>query len=92
MKIRSIVVDGVGKFSSRTEVAGLGSGVNILAAGNEEGKSTVFRAVRACLCFHRWVSFSDHRYSLPDGGAVSLAVYVCERCAATKCVPHNRTP
>ena len=49
MKITSIVVDGVGKFSSRTEVAGLGSGVNILAAGNEEGKSTVFRAVRACL-------------------------------------------
>jgi chromosome segregation ATPase len=49
MKITSIVVDGVGKFGTRTEVVGLGSGVNILAAGNEEGKSTVFRAVRACL-------------------------------------------
>jgi len=49
MKINSIVVDGVGKFGTRTEVVGLGSGVNILAAGNEEGKSTVFRAVRACL-------------------------------------------
>ena len=48
MEINSIVVDGVGKFGIRSEVTGLGSGVNILAAGNEAGKSTLFRAVRAC--------------------------------------------
>lgn len=49
MQFTSIVVDGVGKFGTRTEVTGLGPGVNILAAGNEAGKSTLFRAVRACI-------------------------------------------
>lgn len=49
MQFTSIVVDGVGKFGTRTEITGLGPGVNILAAGNEAGKSTLFRAVRACL-------------------------------------------
>lgn len=49
MQFTSIVVDGVGKFGTRTEITGLGPGVNILAAGNEAGKSTLFHAVRACL-------------------------------------------
>jgi uncharacterized protein YhaN len=30
-------------------VSGLGAGVNVLAAGNEAGKSTLFRAIRICL-------------------------------------------
>jgi hypothetical protein len=49
MRITSVAVDGVGKFGTQTEIAGLGHGVNILAAGNEAGKSTLFRAIRACL-------------------------------------------
>ena len=49
MKITSVIVEGVGKFGTRSEISGLGPGVNILAAGNEAGKSTLFRAVRACL-------------------------------------------
>lgn len=49
MNITSVIVDGVGKFGTRSEITGLGPGVNILAAGNEAGKSTLFRAIRACL-------------------------------------------
>ncbi len=49
MRITGIAVEGVGKFGTLTRVEGLGSGVNILAAGNEAGKSTLFKAVRACL-------------------------------------------
>jgi len=49
MNITSVLVEGVGKFGTRSEIAGLGPGVNILAAGNEAGKSTLFRAIRACL-------------------------------------------
>lgn len=49
MIITGITVEGVGKFGMRTEITGLGPGVNLLSAGNEAGKSTLFRAVRACL-------------------------------------------
>ena len=49
MLITGITVEGVGKFHSAASVRGLGPGVNVLAAGNEAGKSTVFRAVRTCL-------------------------------------------
>lgn len=49
MKITSISVEGVGKFDCKREVKGLAEGVNILSAGNEAGKSTLFRAVRTCL-------------------------------------------
>ncbi len=49
MKLTRISVEGVGRFASRTVVEGLGPGVNVLAADNEAGKSTLFRAVRTCL-------------------------------------------
>ena len=49
MLITGITIEGVGKFQRPASVRGLGPGVNVLAAGNEAGKSTVFRAVRTCL-------------------------------------------
>ena len=49
MKITSLSVEGAGRFGSRVRVEGLSDGVNILAAGNEAGKSTLFKCVRACL-------------------------------------------
>ncbi len=49
MKITSLSVEGAGRFGTAVSVQGLGDGVNILAAGNEAGKSTLFRAIRACL-------------------------------------------
>jgi hypothetical protein len=49
MKITSLTVEGAGGFGTPVSLQGLGDGVNILAAGNEAGKSTLFRAIRACL-------------------------------------------
>lgn len=74
MKITSIIVEGVGKFGTRSEITGLGSGVNILAAGNEAGKSTLFRAVRACL-FERHNTKNEVVRNLATDG-VSLPVTV----------------
>ena len=49
MKILGVEVEGVGMFASPTRIEGLGPGVNILSAQNEAGKSTIFKAIRACL-------------------------------------------
>ncbi|MEO8927588.1 MAG: hypothetical protein ABI306_10550 [Caulobacteraceae bacterium] len=49
MRITSVMVDGAGPFGAPVTVEGLGDGVNILAAGNEAGKSTIFKAMRVCL-------------------------------------------
>jgi DNA repair exonuclease SbcCD ATPase subunit len=49
MIITHIAVEGVGRFRGRHVVRGLGPGLNLLCAPNEAGKSTIFRAVQACL-------------------------------------------
>lgn len=45
MKIHAIRVRDVGHFSSPTALEGLSGGLDVLAAGNEAGKSTLFRAL-----------------------------------------------
>lgn len=53
MLITALSVEGIGRFASAARVDGFGTGVNVLAAGNEVGKSTLFRAIRTCLfCRH----------------------------------------
>jgi AAA domain len=53
MLIRSLAVEGIGRFAQAAHVAGFDQGVNVLAAGNEVGKSTLFKAIRTCLfCRH----------------------------------------
>ena len=49
MLIKSLMVEGVGRFAKATRIEGFSEGVNVLAAGNEAGKSTLFRAIRTCL-------------------------------------------
>jgi len=49
MRITALVVEAVGRFRGRTVVEGFGPGINLLAAGNEAGKSTLFRAIRTVL-------------------------------------------
>ena len=49
MLIKGLMVEGVGCFASAVRIDGFSEGVNVLAAGNEAGKSTLFRAIRACL-------------------------------------------
>ncbi len=67
-------MEGVGRFGTPTRIEGLGSGVNILAAGNEAGKSTLFKAVRACL-FERHNTKNEFVRSLATDG-LSLPVTV----------------
>ncbi len=53
MLITALSVEGIGRFASAARVDGFGTGVNVLAAGNEVGKSTLFKAIRTCLfCRH----------------------------------------
>src|SRR3954465_13295178 len=74
MKITSVIVDGVGKFGTRNQIAGFGSGVNILGAGKEAGRSTLFRAVRACL-FERHNTRNESVRNLATDG-LSLPITV----------------
>ena len=67
MRITGVSVEGVGRFATGARVAGLGPGVNVLAAENEAGKSTLFRAVRACL-FERHDSGKDTLRRLASEG------------------------
>ena len=53
MLITSLSVEGIGRFANAAHVDGFCAGVNVLAAGNEVGKSTLFKAIRTCLfCRH----------------------------------------
>lgn len=49
MFIKRLMVEGVGRFATAAHIDGFSEGVNVLAAGNEAGKSTLFRAIRTCL-------------------------------------------
>jgi uncharacterized protein YhaN len=49
MYIKGLMVEGIGRFVSASQIDGFSEGVNVLAAGNEAGKSTLFRAIRASL-------------------------------------------
>lgn len=56
MKLRAITMTDVRQFTSPVQVAGIGDGLNVLAAANESGKSTLFDAIHA-------VFFIPHRSS-----------------------------
>jgi hypothetical protein len=49
MQIARLAVSGVGRFADETVVEGFAAGVNVLAAPNEAGKSTLFKALRLCV-------------------------------------------
>ena len=68
MIITHIAVEGVGRFRGRHVVRGLGPGLNLLCAPNEAGKSTIFRAVQACL-FARHDSNTKETRALGSIGA-----------------------
>ncbi len=74
MKITSLHVEGAGRFSTPVSVTGFGDGVNVLCEHNEVGKSTLFRALRACL-FERHGAKNDAlRRLATDGSALPLTV------------------
>jgi len=56
MRLNSIRMEGVGAFRSPVEISDLGPGLNVLAAPNETGKSTLFRGAYALLAEKRGVA------------------------------------
>ena len=74
MKLTHVTLEGCGRFGTLTRVEGFGPGVNILSAGNEAGKSTLFRAIRTCL-FERHNTTKDDVASLATEG-LSLPVTI----------------
>lgn len=47
MKIRAIRVHNVGRFAEPVAIEGLTGGLDVMAEGNEFGKSTLFRTIEA---------------------------------------------
>lgn len=74
MKLLHVAVEGCGRFGAPARIDGFGPGVNILAAGNEAGKSTLFRAIRTCL-FERHNSANKEITALATEG-LSLPVTI----------------
>jgi hypothetical protein len=74
MLITSLSVEGVGRFAMAARVDGFGDGVNVLAAGNEVGKSTLFRSVRTCLFLRHDTKNQDVRDLASDDGQLPATV------------------
>ena len=84
MIITHIAVEGVGRFRTRHVVRGLGPGLNLLCAPNEAGKSTLFRALQACL-FARHDSNTKETRALGCLGAqLAATVEVGFTCAGAE--------
>ncbi len=77
MKITSLTVEGAGRFNTSVTLGGFGDGVNLLCEPNEVGKSTLFRALRACL-FERHSARNEALRQLGSDG-LSLALVVTLR-------------
>jgi DNA repair exonuclease SbcCD ATPase subunit len=76
MLIKALFVEGVGRFSTPVQVDGFGDGVNVLAAGNEVGKSTLFKAMRTCLFCRHDSRTQDIRDLGSDGGQLPATVQI----------------
>lgn len=74
MKITHVSVEGVGRFAQAVTIANIAPGLNVLAAPNEAGKSTLFKAVRACM-FEKHTAKSEAIRDLASDGA-SLPVTI----------------
>jgi hypothetical protein len=77
MKIRSIRLNDVRRFTAPVLIDGIGDGINVLCEPNEHGKSTVFDAVQA-LCFqpHRSQAKEVRALKPHAGGAPEVAMEV----------------
>jgi hypothetical protein len=76
MRITRLEVEGIGRFATRTVVEGFGEGVNVLMAGNEAGKSTLFRAIRACFFKRHSALDSDVKALIADNTRLPPSVTV----------------
>lgn len=68
MILTDIQIEAVRRFASPIRVEGLGAGLNVLAAPNEAGKSTVLKALRAALTLKHGSKAQPFKDLLPYGG------------------------
>lgn len=76
MRLTRIHVEGCGRFLKPVSVEGFAPGLNVLAAPNEAGKSTLFRAVRACIFKKHTTRDEDLRELATQGASVPLTIEV----------------
>ncbi|MDG6094227.1 AAA family ATPase [Acetobacter sp. AN02] len=69
MRILSLEIEWFRKFRGKWKVEGFGEGLNLLAAANEAGKSTIFEAMRAVLFCAGWSGKSDLVRSFQSSGS-----------------------
>ncbi|MFN3891322.1 MAG: AAA family ATPase [Beijerinckiaceae bacterium] len=76
MRLRHVYVEGCGRFMQPVSVTGLEPGLNVLAAPNEAGKSTLFKAIRACIFKKHTARDEDLRDLATQGASAPLTVEV----------------
>jgi len=74
MLIKNLAVEGIGRFTGAAHVDGFGEGVNVLPAGNEVGKSTLFKAIRTCLFSRHDSKSHDIRDLASDGSQLPATI------------------
>jgi DNA repair exonuclease SbcCD ATPase subunit len=74
MFIKALAVEGIGRFATGAHVEGFSQGVNVLAAGNEVGKSTLFKAIRTCLFARHDSKTADIRDLASDGSQLPATI------------------
>ncbi|RWK87964.1 MAG: hypothetical protein EOR52_15025 [Mesorhizobium sp.] len=77
MKLLAIRLNNVRRFTDPVEITGIGTGLNVLSAPNESGKSTIFDALQA-LFFKAYRSWDKEVASLAPyaGGDPEVAVEI----------------
>ncbi|PZF78468.1 hypothetical protein DK847_01225 [Aestuariivirga litoralis] len=76
MKLSHVSVEGCGRFGTPARIEGFGTGVNILSARNEAGKSTLFRAIRTCLFERHSSTAKDIAALATDGLSLPVSIRV----------------
>ena len=77
MKLRTIRLENIRRFVDPVEITGIGDGLNVLAAPNEHGKSTVFDALQAVFFKQRNSWDKEVRSLKPHaGGDPSVSVEI----------------
>ena len=76
MRITHVAVEGCGRFGSPSRIENFAPGVNILAAHNEAGKSTIFKAIRTCLFERHSAGSKDIQDLATDGLTLPVSISV----------------
>lgn len=68
MKLVSVTLTNIRRFTAPVQIAGIGPGLNVLSAANEQGKSTLFDALHALFLIPHRAKSKDIRALRPHAG------------------------